>query len=164
VRHRLPGRRFVAGCEDPRVSGGLEVGYRRESVVVGPLAIYPARSEFPRLGRDDFRPVTPPSRYAAIEAAVTVARGAHMTVKVPREERRTLALLFDSARWADANRGYTVREGDAEVTFPGCFEPYTQYQGGFVVTARQCARLIVSERGAKPRVATISFGAGLPCP
>jgi len=161
IRHRLPGRRFVAGCEDPRVTGGLASDYRRESVVAGPLAIYPARSEFPRLPRDDFAPVSDsgPARYGALEAAVTVAPGARVTVSVPREDQRSLALLFDSTRWSDANRGYTVREGDRAVTFPGCRAPYTQYSGGFVVTRPQCAHLIVQAQGARPVRATVSFGA-----
>jgi hypothetical protein len=157
--HRLPGRRFVAGCDDPRVSGGLPGDYRRESVVAGPVAIYPARSEFPRMPRDDFAPVTRPSRYAAIEAAVTVAPGARVTLAVAARDRRDVALLFDHARWGDANRGYTVREGDRAVTFRGCFKPYTQYQGGFVVTRPLCARLIVRERGRRPVPALVSFGA-----
>jgi hypothetical protein len=60
---------------------------------------------------------------------VTVAPGARVTIVVPHEERSTLSLLFDHSRYGDANRGYTVGEGDRAVTFPGCSRPYTQYPG-----------------------------------
>jgi hypothetical protein len=157
---RLPNRHFVAGCDDPRVTGGLPNDYRRESITAGPLAIYPARSEFPHLPRDDFVPVTRPARYAAVEAAMTVLPGADVTVAVGAGARSTVAFLFDSARFGDANRGYTVREGDRAVTFHGCFKPYTQYQGGFVVTRPQCAHLTVRGRGLRPVETIVSFGAG----
>jgi hypothetical protein len=84
-----------------------------------------------------------------------------VTLVVPREERRRLSLLFDRSRYGDANRGYTIEEGDRAVTFPGCYRPYTQYQGGFVVAHPHCARLLVYAAGARGvSWARISFGAG----
>lgn len=54
VRPREPGvspraaAGFGASCA-ARVSGGLSSGYRRESLVAGPLALYPVASEYPTL-------------------------------------------------------------------------------------------------------------------
>jgi hypothetical protein len=42
----------------PVISDGLPAAYLRDSTMVGPLAIYPADSEYPNLRRDDFAPVT----------------------------------------------------------------------------------------------------------
>jgi hypothetical protein len=157
---RLPGRHYVAGCSEPRVSGGLPTDYREESAVIGPVAIYPAKSEFPRTSAGDLRMRHRiPSRFAAQEADATVATGARVTLVVPRQERRSLALLFDPSRYVDATRGYTVAEGDRAVTLSGCYKPYTQYSGGFVVTRLHCARLLVY--GVRPGHAaetTLAFG------
>jgi hypothetical protein len=160
---RLPGRHYVAGCSDPRVTGGLHPDYKRESVVAGPLAVYPAASVFPRLRPYDFVPQSPSAhvlRFAGFDAAVTVAVGARVTVVIPRQEQKYLAFLFDDTRYSDANRGYTVAEGDSAVTFPGCYRPFTQYRGGFVVTRPLCARLLVYGRQeSRAEHMTISFGA-----
>lgn len=157
---RLPGRHYVAGCSEPRVSGGLPADYRQQSVVVGPVAIYPAKSEFPRTSAGDLLMRHPmPSRFAAQEADATVTSGARVTLVVPRQETRSLALLFDPSRYVDATRGYTLAEGDRAVTLSGCYKPYTQYSGGFVVTRLHCARLLVyGVRPGRPAETTLAFG------
>jgi hypothetical protein len=159
--HRLRDRHFVAGCEDPRVTGGLPANYRRDSIVVGRLALYPARREWAQQPADSFAPVTghgPHARFASIDASAVVAPGPPVSIVVPRAEQQMVSLLFDSTRYGDANRGYTVREGDRIVTFPGCSRPYTQYQGGFVVSRAMCAKLLFQVGDQAPLESTIAFG------
>jgi hypothetical protein len=155
--HRLPGRHYVAGCEDPRVSGGLPADYRRDSVVAGPLALYPARREYAAL--TDFAPrARHPSRYPPLDMAVTVAPGGGVTLVIPPGEQGRLALLFDGRRSSDASGGYTIEEGDRAVTFPGCTHPYTQYQGGLVASRPQCARLLIKVAGSTTLERTVRIG------
>lgn len=139
------------------MSGGLPADYRRDSVVAGPLALYPARREYAAM--TDFAPrERHPSRYPPLDMAVTVARGARVTVAIPRDEAKRLALLFDGRRTAHASGGYAVHEGDRAVTFPGCSSPYTQYQGGLVASRPQCARLRIYGAARGPVERTIRIG------
>jgi hypothetical protein len=157
VDHRLPGRHYVAGCEDPRVTGGLPPDYRRDSVVAGPLALYPARREW--AGLTDFAPrAKHPNRYPPLDMAATVAPGARVTVTIPRGAERRLALLFDARQAPDSSGGYTIQQGDRAVTLPGCFRPYTQYSGGLVASWPQCVRLRIQPAGGKPLERTVRIG------
>lgn len=156
------GQGYVLQCGNPRVTGGLPRDYQSSSLTAGPIAIYPARSEYPQLSRDDF-PLSNrharPLRFPPLEAAVTVA--AHHTViaALVTTGRPHAAFLFDRALFTDAERGYTLAEGEQRVTFVGCDTPYTQYQGGFVVDRAQCARLdIFIDRARRPIRRTLEFG------
>jgi hypothetical protein len=161
---RLAGRRFVAACDNPRVTGGLDASYRKRSVIVGPLALYPARSEYPSLSRDGFRRKSGADgvpRFNAIEAVATVAPGSEVTITIPRPAQAHVALLFDHTAYTHADRGYAIDDGETAVTLPGCYMPYTQYQGGFVVNRPGCVPLAIHLRGQRqPIQRVISFGAG----
>jgi hypothetical protein len=154
---------LLAACTAGRSTGPAE-GWRRDSVVAGPLAFVALRhaahwpaGELRRRG----------SGYRGQKVLVVVAAGATVTVRVPAAERRHLALLYDPASWNDRN-SYRIADGQPAVTFQACpaaEHPFgadgTQFNGGFVVAGPRCATLEVSTPAAPaPRQVVVSFGAG----
>lgn len=138
-------------CPLPLISGGLPATYLQQSTVIGPVAIYPARSEYPNLRADTFAPVSghaAAARYSSIDAAVTVSALGRVTVSIPRGQQDHARLLFDRTRFGNA--GYRLSDGSPSYTFIGCRSPYTQYQGGFIITEPGCVDLQVRTAGTSP--------------
>jgi hypothetical protein len=154
---------FVRTCEDS-VYGDLGDGWRRQSVVVGPLAFVALRDAATQPAAD-FRRRR--GRYQGLKALAVVAAGATVTLRVPAAERRHLSLLYDPAAWREDNR-YRIADGDTAVTFRSCPPAQTppgadgtQFNGGFLVDGPRCATLEVSTPAWRaPRRVTVSFGAG----
>jgi hypothetical protein len=154
---------FVRTCESS-VYGELDDGWRKQSLVVGPLAfVYlEEAAEWPpgNLRRHG-------NGYYGQKVLVAVDNGATVTVTVPAADRARLSLLYDPATWKDSGR-YQVADGDPAVTFQSCEaaeHPYgadhTQFNGGFVVAGPGCASLEVSTPAWRtPRRVTVSFAAG----
>jgi hypothetical protein len=116
-------------CLQPVISGGLPATYLRESTVIGPLAIYPAKAEYPNFRPGDFAPVSGHSvsaRFSSLDAAVTVSAIGRVTVSIPANQQDHARLLFDRSRFGNA--GYRLSDGSGSYTFIGCKNPYTQYQ------------------------------------
>jgi hypothetical protein len=154
---------FVRTCEDS-VYGDLGDGWRKRSVVVGPLAFVALRYAATQPAVD-FRPRG--GRYQGLKVLVVVEVGATVTLVVPPAERRHLALLYDPAAWREDNH-YRIADGDPAVTFRSCPPGQTplgasgtQFNGGFLVDGPRCATLEVATPAWKaPRRVTVSFGAG----
>jgi hypothetical protein len=156
-------RPFVRTCESS-VYGDLGDGWRKQSVVVGPLAFVALRyaatqpsADFRRRG----------GHYQGLKVLAVVEAGATVTLTVPAAERRHLALLYDPAAWKEDNR-YRLGDGDTAVTFQSCPPEQTppgadgtQFNGGFLVAGARCATLEVATPAWRtPRRVTVSFGAG----
>jgi hypothetical protein len=134
-------------CPVPVISGGLPLTFARESVRIGSLAVYPART-YPALLSDSFRPLSGhgrSARFSAIEAAVVITKLGRVAVSIRKADRRFARLLFDHSKFG--NSGYRLADGSATYTFVGCRTPHTQYQGGFVVTRPGCIELDVRVAG-----------------
>lgn len=154
--------RQLPGCEvspkRPVITGGLPGNYRSESVVVGPLAIYPARSEYPHLKVSDAVTIRHGRKlYAPVEAAVTIPYGQVARLRLASSARRAVTLMFDRTRFR-SNGLYRFSDGRALATFRGCERPYSQYQGGFLVARRACAPVTVSGRGSAKASGVLNLG------
>jgi hypothetical protein len=162
---RLPPPAGVVRTCESSVYGELEPGWRRDSVVAGPLAFVSLR-QAATWPADQLRKRS--GGYPGQKVLAVVETGATVTVTVPAAERRHLALLYDPSAWAPGDNLYQVADGDPVVTFEGCRageSPYgadtTQFNGGFVVVGARCATLEVSTpTSSRPRRVPISFGAG----
>jgi hypothetical protein len=152
----LPGCAPSAGR--PVITGGLPRTYRSSSVVVGPLAIYPARTEYPRLKvRDGVTIRHRRKLYAPVDASVTIPYGQVAQLRLARPARRAVTLLFDRSRFR-SNGVYRFSDGTAQATFRGCERPYSQYVGGFLVSRRTCANVTVRTRGSAQASGVLAFG------
>jgi hypothetical protein len=158
-----PAGAFVRTCESS-VYGDLGDGWRKRSVVVGPLAFVALRYAATQPAVDFRRRG---GRYQGLKVLAVVKSGATVTLTVPAAERRHLSLLYDPAAWKEDNR-YRLADGGTAVTFRSCPPAQTplgadgtQFNGGFLVAGPRCATLEVSTpRWRTPRRVTVSFGAG----
>jgi hypothetical protein len=162
-RSARPVGAFVRTCESS-VYGDLGDGWRKRSVVVGPLAFVALRYAATQPAVDFRRRG---GRYQGLKALAVVKAGATVTLTVPAAERRHLSLLYDPAAWKENNQ-YRIADGDTAVTFRSCPPAQTplgadgtQFNGGFLVAGPRCATLEVSTpRWRTPRRVAVSFGAG----
>lgn len=152
---------YVAPCPSG-VSGGLSRGYERQSLLAGPLALFPAGGGYADYPARFIVPVRRGARrYPPFEAVATVRPGGDVTLAIAPADRAHVGFLFDPASWANSGRGYRVADGETAVRFRGCTAPYTQYQGGFVIDGPRCATLEIWLDGATaPERHVVSFGAG----
>jgi hypothetical protein len=150
---------YVAPCPSG-VSGGLPPHYERQSLQLGPLALYRA-GDYARYPSIYIAPVRPGGeRYPGFESAATVAPDHTVTLAVAAEDRAHAGFLFDPAAWANAGRGYRVADGIPAITLRGCTAPYTQYQGGFVIDGPRRITLEAWVDGAaEPERRVVVFGA-----
>jgi hypothetical protein len=153
---------FVRTCRSS-VYGTLGDGWRRDSVVIGPLAFVGMRllATAPRKTFD--RPV---------KVLAVVRAGPAVTVQVTTHEPGAAALLYDPA---NDNTARDVDGGEEVVRFVPCkpggspFERFgasgrtTQFNGGFIVTGPQCVALDVTVRDTASIRRWVSFGAGSRC-
>jgi hypothetical protein len=142
------------------VYGDLGRNWRRRTgtIVVGPIAFpdlfAPSRTAPASL----FAPVH--GRYLAQKVLLVVK--AKMTVRlvIPAREATHLRLLYDPAAWkrADRHGRYRLADGSTAAVFHACPNE-TQFNGGFLVVGRQCARVLVYVgRRTRPLTARLTFG------
>jgi hypothetical protein len=98
---------FVRTCESS-VYGELGDGWRRDSVVAGPLAFVALRAAAAWPAGELRRRA---GGYRGQKVLVVVAAGETVTVTVPVAERRHLSLLYDPSAWSNQNL-YRVTDGD----------------------------------------------------
>jgi hypothetical protein len=157
-------RHTAAGAPCASADAGLPGGYERSSVVVGPVALYPAR-DYAHLPADAFRARVRgrERRYTPIEATVRVAGPQSAMLRIPSSERRHLRLMFDRSRFRDDGL-YLLSAGADRATFGGCKGSARVFHGGFLATRRGCFAVDVDldGNGAGPsKRVTVPFGA--PC-
>jgi hypothetical protein len=153
---------LVRDCQSA-VYGELDKGWRRESLVVGPLSFVYGRG-YERRSPDEFRGRN--ARYFPTKVLVVVENGAVVTVTIPRSARPHASLQYEPSL---SSGGRTrVDAGDHRVTFEACREgesPYaareTQFNGAFIVAGPRCVPLHIRINDEAPtRRVVFSFGAG----
>lgn len=141
-------------------SGGLATDYRRRALIVGPLALGNLR---PYTASEPL-PGTVDGRYGAFEVIAIVNAGTEPVLRLPRYEWATVGLLYDPAKFRD-DGAYRLKDLDQVVRFIACKSRsfnhgVSQFDGGFVITRKQCVHLLVTTRG---RTYAGEFPAGAPC-
>lgn len=150
------------------VEGRLPPHWRSDSVVAGPVALYPAR-----LLRRESNP-NPGARFVDEKTLVVVRAKQEGTLAVPQAYRRRASLDYERDVARQRRSGpVKLADGVSSVRFVACrpdarplspghrLDRETQFNGGIVTKWGHCLPLDVFVRGrAAPLRAVISFGAG----
>jgi hypothetical protein len=141
-------------------SGGLAADYRERALIVGPLALTNVRTYKASQGL----PGHVGKRYGAYEIIAVVRYGATVTVRLRRSEWATVGLLYDPSKFRD-DGAYLVKNMAQVVRLRACKSRsfnhgVSQFDGGFVVTRKQCVRFTVTANG---RTYAGEFPAAAPC-
>jgi hypothetical protein len=136
------GGAFVRPC-DTSVYGDLGPGWQRRSIVAGPIAFVGLGSEGV-IGAGALHPG--PAGFTTLKVLAVVATRTRVRVSV-RSPVHRVALLYDAADF----HAHTIAGGERAVVFPACRggatpfggRPGMQFNGGFLVRGRACARLVV---------------------
>ncbi|MGH2692852.1 MAG: hypothetical protein ACRDHM_10160 [Actinomycetota bacterium] len=147
---------FVRTCESS-VLGDLGAGWRRDAVLVGPVAFVGARGYENDPKRLFF--ARDPGMARAQKVLVVVDGDSPVVISL---QTRDAALFYDPSKWGQSNR-VPFRRGDEVTRFEPCTEDGqrgTQFNGGFLVRQPTCVRVGVQIEGEEPTVASLSFGAG----
>jgi hypothetical protein len=153
---------FVRSCADS-VYGRLPAGWKRDSVVAGPIAFVGLRAAA----------VEPPKYFAHHVGGfggglAVVSPGRVVTVRVPSSEAGRVALLYDPSVFGHSGL-YSLLHGEQSVTFQACRfgqSPYpdanggTVFTGSVIVAGAQCVTLDVTPAGEPMRQVRIPFGKG----
>jgi hypothetical protein len=153
---------FVRDCESA-VYGELDKGWRKESIVVGPLAFVYGKGYESR-SRDEFRGRN--AEYFPTKVLVVIENDAVVTVTIPPSARPNASLLYRPSLSVGGRA--RVKEGHDRVTFEACRRGEsptaireTQFNGAFIVAGSRCVPLRIRIEGeARTRRAMFSFGAG----
>lgn len=145
---------FVRACDD-RVFGELGRGWRKESVVIGPIAFVGLRGY--RQGPDRFfQPRN--GRYRALKVLAVVTGAKVITVSIADQNTDQVRMMYDPSVWGDRTL-YPLEAGDTTTVFGPCLpQRATQFNGAFLVTGRTCATLEVSIGDGEPLRRLVSFG------
>jgi hypothetical protein len=154
---------LVRDCESA-VYGELDRGWRRESLVVGPLSFVYGKG-YGRRSPDEFRGRN--GKYFPTKVLVVVENGAEVTITIPRPARPHASLLYDEESFGTGGR-FRVERGHDRVSFEACRKgesPFaireTQFNGAFIVGGPRCVPLhIRTDDEARTRRVVFSFGAG----
>jgi hypothetical protein len=167
---RPPRADLVRSCST-HVEGKLPLGWRRDAVIAGPVAFYPARRYASAPSPD------PGARFVDQKTLVIVRAGATVTVSVASRDQHRASLDYGFGLERRKRRPpVKLSDGARTVRFLACsrnarpFSPghrldrETQFNGGIVTVWRTCLALDVFENGReRPIRAVISAGAGR-CP
>jgi hypothetical protein len=124
--------------------GGLAADWRRRAVTFGPLS-FPNLRQFTA---HQTLPGTLNGRYGAYEIVAVVSAGATPVLSLPRSEWATVGLLYNPDKFRN-DGAYRIRDMDQAVRFSACKSRsfnhgVSQFDGGFLVTHRQCVRFLVT--------------------
>jgi hypothetical protein len=146
---------FVRACDDS-VYGELGQGWRKDSVVIGPIAFVGLRGY--RHVPDRFF-TSRNGRYRSLKVLAVVTGAGMITVSIADRDTDQVRMMYDPSAWGDRTL-YPLEAGDRTTVFGPCL-PHrsTQFNGGFLVTGRTCATLEVSIGGGEPLRKLVSFGA-----
>jgi hypothetical protein len=142
--------------------GGLAPDYRQRGLVLGPLVLgdlreYTARQPLPG---------EVAGRFGAYEVIAIVQAGTRPTLSLPRSEWSTVGLVYDPSKFRD-DGAYRIKDLDQVVLFRACRSRrfnhgVSQFDGGFVVSHKQCVRFLVTTPGGRSYHG--EFPAAAPCP
>lgn len=146
---------FVRACDDT-VFGELGPGWRKDSVVIGPISFVGLRGY--RHGPDRFfQPRN--RRYRALKVLAVVTGDRVITVSIADRNTDQVRMMYDPSAWGDRTL-YPLEAGDTTTVFGPCLpQRSTQFNGAFLVTGRTCATLEVSIGDGEPLRRLVSFGA-----
>jgi hypothetical protein len=153
--HVVDGPPVARDCSTS-VVGDLPADWRRHTLAAGPLTLYYANAN-----ANAFKPRSP-GRYEPTKIVALVLGRATVTLSVPLNERRDVALAYGpSSEWRKTMR---VSDGHAATTFSGCGSDSdeTQFNGGFIVAGAQCATFDVQVRG-RPDAMKLAVPFGASC-
>src|SRR5437867_7125985 len=140
---------------DTSVHGDLGSGWRKDAVILGPIGFL-GLGGASREPDASFRPQG--SLYHSLKALAVVSGDGAVTVSIDPADLDRVRLLYDPSSWDDSNL-YPLDAGDRTTVFASCGKGgTTQFNGGFLVTRRTCATLVVTVGGAKPVRRLVSFG------
>ncbi|MGN6795345.1 MAG: hypothetical protein ACTHJW_23395 [Streptosporangiaceae bacterium] len=142
----------LSGCNDGANSGAIGRNWRSGARhVAGPLWLIDGGHSSGRI-----------RLYVAIAVLHGMKPGSALVVRTPSGPRHDLRFLYGPGDSLDPGTRYTMRSGEAGVTFEACQEPdgITDYYGGYLVRGKRCVPVSVSAPGLKQSV-TIRLGA---CP
>ena len=149
----------VVDC-DQRISGGVikEYPWREQSVIAGPVAFWPAKSEFPEIPSAGLRPVSIKDgerRFASdqLKLQIIIERGEHAVVAIAPDARELAAFLF---RKKYRTGGYPIRWGTTALDVTGCREAasHTEYSTALIVDGPRCLPLVVEVDRAQSSIET----------
>jgi hypothetical protein len=137
---------FVRAC-DNSVFGELGQGWKKASVIMGPIAFVGLPSY--RDGPDRFFR-SRDGRYPALKVLAVVTGDRVISVSIDHRDTDRVRMMYDPSAWGDRNL-FPLEAGDTSTVFGPCL-PHrsTQFNGGFLVTGRTCATLEVSPAGGNP--------------
>ena len=129
-------------------SGGLAADYRQLALIYGPLALGNLRTI---TGREPLPPRAAGRRYGALEAIAIVTAGQEPVLSLPRSEWATVGLIYDPNKFRE-DGAYRIGDLDQVVRFTACRSPsfnhgVSQFDGGFVITRKQCVHFLVTVPG-----------------
>jgi hypothetical protein len=146
---------FVRACDDS-VFGELGRGWKKASVIMGPIAFVGLPSY--RDGPDRFFR-SRHGRYPALKVLAVVSGEGVISVSIVPGDTDRVRMMYDPAAWGERNL-YPLDAGDTTTVFGPCLtHRSTQFNGGFLITGRTCATLEVSVGGEQPLRKLVSFGA-----
>lgn len=141
------------------VAGDLPPNWQRYTIGVGPLTLYYWNAS--TLTEPKAFAARSPGRYAPIKILALVRGPATVTLSVPLDARRKVALVYGPpSEWHNTMR---ISDGHAATTFVGCpgsNSDETQFNGGFIVGGPQCATFDVQVDGQRDNLkVAVPFGA-----
>jgi hypothetical protein len=146
---------FVRACDDS-VFGELGQGWKKASVIMGPIAFVGLHSY--RDGPDRYF-LSKHGRYPALKVLAVVTGDEVISVSIAHRDTDRVRMMYDPSAWGDRNL-YPLEAGDTTTVFGPCLPHRSiQFNGGFLVTGRICATLEVSPAGGQPLRRLVSFGA-----
>jgi hypothetical protein len=160
----LPDDALSLGCRLQEGSGSSRSDrrFRAKSLVIGPVVLFPVRSEYPRLAVEELGP----GRFALSEMLVALARdeiaeGERVELRVDPEAEAHAA--FYSSRVAFKPNGYRVAEGAPALVVEACaaapgLHGYTTYNVGFLADSARCIPISVSIEGRSVGTGVVRFG------
>lgn len=160
----IPDQALELGCRLQEGSGSSrsDPRFREKSVVIGPVALFPARGEYPRYQVEEF----PGDRFPLVGLLVALTRG-----EIPTGDTASVRLVgtatkhaaFFSSRVRYEPEGYRISDGAPALVARACevgpgFRLYTTYNLGLLVDSARCVPLVVSVEGRRVGRGFVRFG------
>jgi hypothetical protein len=136
-----------------QIRGGVirEYPWRRQSVIVGPVALWPARTRYPQLPEDQLRSLAVTKRGPRfpsdqLKLQIIIEEGERALLSIGESARDAAAFLF---RTKYKRRGFLIGEGVQALDLRPCEGrgAHTEYSTGLIVDGPRCLPLEVTLTG-----------------